>query len=138
MNPNTHSRRRPRSPNGRFAGKPQGLPEIGPLATPAVRSGVARRNDQDEPGRLKLPIRPSSSAPETEASEELASDSVKDKNSAAFLAKKRLALIRSESAFLYKTLGDPGGNIFESFQRIARLAEKERGLEARLSLSHDG
>ena len=35
------------------------------------------------------------------------------------------ALIRSESAFLYATVGDPGSDVFDAFDRIGELAEAE-------------
>ena len=47
-----------------------------------------------------------------------------------FRLRKEGELIRSESAFLYATLGEPGSNLFESFERIAELAEAESLLGA--------
>ena len=47
-----------------------------------------------------------------------------------FRLRKEGELIRSESAFLYATLGDPGSDVFESFERIGALAEPESLLEA--------
>ena len=48
----------------------------------------------------------------------------------AFRVRKERALIRSETAFLYATLGEPGSDVFDSFERIGELAKAESLLEA--------
>jgi len=47
-----------------------------------------------------------------------------------FRVRKERALIRSETAFLYATLGEPGSDVFDSFERIGELAKAESLLEA--------
>ena len=47
-----------------------------------------------------------------------------------FRLRKERALISSETAFLYATLGEPGSDVFDSFERIGELAEAESLLEA--------
>ena len=43
-----------------------------------------------------------------------------------FRVRRERTFIRSESAFLYATLGEPGSDLFDSFVRIGELAEAER------------
>jgi len=53
-----------------------------------------------------------------------------DEPERAFRLRKARRLIRSESAFLYATLGKPGSDVFDSFERIGELAKAESLLEA--------
>lgn len=46
-----------------------------------------------------------------------------------FRLRKEGALIRGETAFLYATLGVPGSDVFDAFDRIGELAEAESLLE---------
>lgn len=68
------------------------------------------------------------SAPETGVL--LTETSAEDEAARAFRLRKERTLIRSETAFLYSTLGEPGSNLFDSFERIGELAEAESLLGA--------
>ena len=68
------------------------------------------------------------SAPETGAL--FGEASAEDEPERVFRIRKERTLIRSESAFLYTTLGEPGSDVFESFERIGELAEAESLLGA--------
>ena len=45
-----------------------------------------------------------------------------------FRVRKERTLLRSETAFLYATLGEPGSDVFDSFERIGELADAESAL----------
>jgi len=68
------------------------------------------------------------SAPETGAL--ICGTSAEGAAERVFTIRKEQRRIRSESAFLYSTLGEPGSNLFDSFERIGELAEAESLLGA--------